>query len=266
MQLNDATFARLSNWMKEKTGVNLPISKKALMTQRLHKRLTERSVHSFEAYFRLLMKPEEQQERQIAVDLLTTHETYFFREPKHFEWLKQRLQDWPRNQVFHMWSGAASTGEEVWSLAMLLSHTLGGQGDWKLMGSDISEQSLRHARNAHYSMQRSEGIPADYLRRYCLKGTGQYQGTLLINKALREHVTFMNINLDKTLPPMGPFHVIFLRNVLIYFDTETKTKVIERVVSRLGSHGYLVVSHSESLHGVTNSLQLEAPGIYRKTS
>lgn len=264
--LNDATFQRFSAWMKQTTGVDLPPCKKPLVQQRLHKRLNARNVPTLEAYYRLLMEPCEEAERTLAIDLLTTHETYFFREPKHFDWLKQRLSQWPRSEPFKLWSAAASSGEEVWSLAMQLANQLGLDGAWQLLGSDISPVALEKAARAHYSTQRSEGIPQEFLRRYCLKGTGQHQGTLLIERELRGRVEFRQINLDQALPAIGPFNIVFLRNVLIYFNPQTKQSVVERVLTRIVPGGWLVVSHSESLHGLQLPIVLEAPGIYRKTS
>jgi chemotaxis protein methyltransferase CheR len=264
MMLSDATFKRYSVWMEQNTGVSLPPSKKTLVQQRLHKRLVARNVDSLEVYYRLLTAPEEEAERRIAIDLLTTHETYFFREPKHFDWLQALLRRWPPKQPLRVWCAASSTGEETWSLAMMLADALGIDGDWQLLGSDISDIAIDKARRAHYSMQRIEGIPAPYLRRFCLKGTGPHQGTMLIQRELRLRAEFALINLDKPLPAIGPFDVVFLRNVMIYFKNETKVAVVERVLSRMNKDGWLVVSHSESLHGMQLPIKLEAPGVYRK--
>jgi chemotaxis protein methyltransferase CheR len=264
--LSDFTFQRYSDWMKQQTGVHLPPSKKPLVQQRLYKRLMLRSMPSLDAYFKLLMAPEEEQERQIAIDLLTTHETYFFREQKHFDWLRKRLQNWPRSQVFHVWCAAASSGEEVWSLAMLLAEVLGMNDNWSILGSDISKQVLDQAQAGHYPMSRCKDIPEVFLRRYCLKGKGRQEGTLLIAPPLRKNVSFQLINLDQALPPFGPFDLIFMRNVLIYFNNETKTQVVSRAIKRLSGDGHLVVSHSESLHSLQLPMSLLAPGIYRKQS
>lgn len=264
MQISDLTYQRFSDWMKQQTGVYLPPSKKPLIQQRLHKRLLARQQPSLDAYFALLGNEHEQQERQLAIDLLTTHETHFFRESAHFNWLRTWLQHRPATQPLRIWSAAASSGEEVWSLAMLLADVLGISGDWKLLGSDISTQVLDQARSGHYALQRANGIPDAYLRRYCLKGQGRQQGTMLIEAHLRQHACFEQINLNRPLPHIGPFDLIFLRNVLIYFNQQTKTDVIERVLEKLGPQGLLVVSHSESLHSLGLALTLVAPGIYRK--
>jgi chemotaxis protein methyltransferase CheR len=265
MSINDLTFRRFSDWMKQQTGVFLSEAKKPLVQQRLHKRLQARRLPSLEAYFKLLNAPEEDAERQIAIDLLTTHETYFFREEKHFDWLKSQLQHWPRRQTFNVWCAAASSGEEVWTLAMVLADGLGVDGDWHVLGSDISLPMLEKAERGHYPLERCERIPPDTLRRYCLKGTGRQQGTMLIGKPLRSHVGFRPINLDQALPAMGPFSLIFMRNVLIYFNGETKQQVVSRALLRLQDEGHFVVSHSESLHGLVLPLRAVAPGVYRKS-
>ena len=264
MHLTDATFSRFAAWMKSQTGVHFPETKKTLVHQRLSRRLIARQLNTFEAYFRLLQDPLEDSERDAAIDLLTTHETFFFREPKHFDWLKEQLRQHPIQGTTRVWSGASSTGEEVWSLAMLLADVLGIKGDWTLMGSDISQPVLSKASKGHYTLHRCEGLPEDYLRRFCLKGVRQNADTFLITKELRQKVNFQLINLDKELPTVGPFHFIFLRNVLIYFDGATKLQVVQRVLSRLVVGGFLFVSHSESLHGLPLPIQLVAPGVYRK--
>lgn len=266
MILSDATFQRYSQWMKAQTGVHLTDIKKTLVHQRLMKRLLARKLDSFEAYFRLINQKEEETERQLALDLLTTHETFFFREPKHFEWLKHYLQQpRPKSQIVRIWSAAASSGEEVWSIAMLLADVLGTQGSWQLMGSDISQPILDKARAGHYVMQRCEGLPLPYLKRFCLKGQGKQMNTLLIERELRQRVEFKVINLNEELPSMAPFDVIFLRNVLIYFDGPTKNQVVERCIHRLQPGGYLVISHSESVTGMHSNLKIIQAGVYQKT-
>jgi chemotaxis protein methyltransferase CheR len=266
MILSDATFQRFSLWMKAQTGVHLTDIKKTLVHQRLMKRLLARKIETFEAYYRLINQKEEEAERQLALDLLTTHETFFFREPKHFDWLKGYLQQpRPNSQVLRIWSAAASSGEEVWSIAMMLADLLGTQGPWQLLGSDISQPVLDKARAGHYVMQRCEGLPQAYLRKFCLKGHGRQINTLLIERELRQRVEFKVINLNEELPSMAPFDVIFLRNVLIYFDPITKAQVVERCIQRLQPGGYLVISHSESVTGQHGNLKIIQAGVYQKT-
>lgn len=264
MVLDPQTFKRFSAWLREQTGVHLPANKQTLLEHRLHKRLVARNVTGFDAYLRVLQDPREQQEREVAIDLLTTHETYFFRENKHFEWLQQRLESGQLRTPLRIWSAACSTGEEVWSLAMLCAAQLNENADWQILGSDISQPALQTATRGHYRLNRAEGIPQDYLKRFCLKGIGPQDGTLLIDSVLRPKVAFQHVNLAGTLPAIGPFQVIFLRNVLIYFDLPGKQQIINRVLGRLAPGGFLVVSHSESLHGIHNGLRPVQPGVYHK--
>ncbi|WP_043647556.1 CheR family methyltransferase [Chitinilyticum litopenaei] len=265
MELSDAAFRRFSTWMREQAGIHLPAEKKPLLQQRLLKRLRARQLTSYEAYFQLLLQPAEQAERVLAVDLLTTHETYFFREPEHFNWLRRYLQQHPPSQALRIWSAACSSGEEVWSLAMLLADERGLASDWHITGSDISQPMLERARAAHYPMQRIDSIPPAYLQQWCLKGVGTQDGTLLIDPVLRPKTTFTHVNLAQDLPHMHAFHIVFLRNVLIYFDQAGKAAILQRILHRLAPQGYLVVSHSESLQGLNVNLRSIQPGVYRKS-
>jgi chemotaxis protein methyltransferase CheR len=194
--------------------------------------------------------------------LLTTNETYFFREPKHFDWLQRAVRA-RRNsaQSFRVWSAASSTGEEAYSIAMVLADSLGGAA-WEVLGSDISARVLAHACTGHYSMQRASHIPEYYLKRFCLRGVGEQRGTLLIKRELRERVRFCQVNLNAGLPRLGSFDVIFLRNVMIYFNEETKRRVVARLLTVLKAGGSFLVGHSESLHGINDTVEAVAPAIY----
>lgn len=162
-----------------------------------------------------------------------------------------------------MWSAAASTGEEIYTLAMVLADSLGVKGAWSILGSDISTQVLATAERGHYWLERTRGLPDAYLRKYCLRGVRSQEGSFLIAPELRSHTRFMQINLNTTLPDIGRFHVVFLRNVMIYFDNDTKRQVVARIVQKLHPGGYLIVGHSESLNGINNTVQLVRPTIYR---
>ncbi len=267
MELSDATFNLFRQWMKIQTGVHLSEIKKTLVHQRLMRRLNARKLETFESYYRLIHQSAEENERQLAIDALTTHETYFFREPKHFEWLKNfLLTERRQGSLIRIWSAAASSGEEVWSIAMMLADCLGIDGAWQLMGSDISQPVIDKAKTGHYVMQRCEGIPISYLKKYCLKGQGIQLNTMLLLRELRQRVSFKLINLNAELPSFAPLDVIFLRNVLIYFDNETKKQVVQRCVERLVTGGFLIVSHSESLNDVNLNLVLVQAGVYQKIS
>ncbi|CAM3369575.1 SAM-dependent methyltransferase [Pseudomonas floridensis] len=262
--LNDHEFGQFQSWLYRAAGINLSPAKKALVAGRLFKRLKHYELNSYSDYFKLIMTDQRNGELQIALDLLTTNETYFFREPKHFDFLRQHvLPHATPGKMFRLWSAASSSGEEPYSLAMTLAESL-GTTPWEVIGSDISTQVLAKARSGHYPMERAETLPQPLLVKYCLKGTGRQSGTFLIEKNLRNRVSFVQVNLNETLPDLGEFDVIFLRNVMIYFNQETKRKVVARLLPRLKSGGYFIISHSESLNGVNDTLKLITPSIYRK--
>lgn len=262
--LSDQEFRQFQTMIHEIAGISMSSAKKTLVSGRLAKRVKHHGLGSYDDYFRLLMKNGEDGELQVAIDLLTTNETYFFREPKHFDFMRDRVLPARKpGKPFRVWSAASSSGEEPYSLTMLLADVL-GEAPWELVASDLSTRVLEKARAGLYPMERAEGIPKHYLTRFCLKGTGSQEGRFLIARELRNRVQYRQVNLNETLPKMGEFDVIFLRNVMIYFDTETKRKVVARMVPLLVPGGYLIIGHSESLNGVTDELKVVMPSVYRK--
>jgi chemotaxis protein methyltransferase CheR len=262
--ISDAEFAKFSRFIYDSAGITLAPSKKALVTGRLGKRLHLHELGSFGDYFRLLASGQHPDEVQMAVDLLTTNETYFFREQQHFDFLRQQaLLPRPASHTLRVWSAASSSGEEAYSIAMVLADCLPDR-PWEVLGTDISTKVLRDATRALYPMSRGRHIAPAFLRRFCLKGTGAQEGHFLIDRSLRSRVFFAQVNLDKPLPDMGRFDVIFLRNVMIYFNDDTKRQVVARVTSALAPGGHFLVGHSESLHNLQHELVTVAPSIYQK--
>ena len=262
--ISDAEFSRFQRFIYDAAGITLSAAKKTMLCGRLSKRLQAHGLVSYGDYFAFLQSSNEAGEVQIAIDLLTTNETYFFREPKHFDLLRQIVADaGSRTQPFRVWSAACSTGEECYSIAMVLADCL-GSSPWEVVGSDISTRVLQRARQGHYPDARARYIPQEYLRRYCLKGTGEQEGTLLVQRELRSRVSFAQVNLNSDLPRMGSFDVIFLRNVMIYFNGDTKRHVVPRVLGLLKPDGYFCIGHSESLNDIPTSVEQVAPSIYRK--
>lgn len=264
--ISDSEFGRFQALMQRVAGIHLPPSKKPLVCGRLSKRLRARGIGSYGDYYRLIVGGGEPAELQAAIDLLTTNETYFFREPQHFEFLVREVLPGVRpGAAFRVWSAASSTGEEAYSIAMVLMDKLGEATPWEVFGSDISSKVLEAARRATYPTARNEaGIPPDYRRRFCLRGTGAMAGKLRVDAAVRERVRFAQINLNGDLKDAGDFDVIFLRNVMIYFDMETKRRVVAALHRRLRPGGWLLIGHSESLNGVSEQFRPVRPTIYRK--
>ncbi len=263
-KITDSEFNSFRAFIYDQTGINLSDEKKTLVISRLSKRLRHYAINTFKEYYELVVASSESGERQVVIDLLTTNETYFFREPKHFSFLeKEILSKWKGGRTLRVWSAASSTGEEAYSIAMLMDDMLGNH-PWEIFGSDISSRVLKTAQQGHYQLQRIDGIPKAYLRKYCLKGVGEHDGTLLVDKTLRSKVTFASVNLKKPLGNVGLFDIIFLRNVLIYFDVETKKQIIKQLVEKLKPDGYLFIGHSESLKGIHDGLETVIPTVYRK--
>jgi chemotaxis protein methyltransferase CheR len=262
--ITDTELAQFRRFIFEAAGITMSEQKKALVEGRLSKRLNLHGLETFSQYFKLLSSGEHPEEVQMAVDLLTTNETYFFRETKHFDFLRQQaLAARNRVQPFRVWSAASSSGEEAYSIAMVLADCMEST-PWEILGTDISTQVLKGAARALYVMERGRHIPPDYLRRFCLKGAGEHQGKFLIERNLRSNVLFRYANLNVALPNLGHFDFVFLRNVMIYFSDDTKREVVARVLATVKHGGYFLVGHSESLNGITDALEQVAPSIFRK--
>lgn len=265
-KLSDATYRQIAALMLETIGLSLNDSKKALVSARLSQRVQQLALGSFEAYLDRITRDDNAAEFQVAVDLLTTNETYFFREPPHFELLEQELSRL-RPQSLAVWSAASSFGDEAYSIAMLLSDLqqqgrLGG--DWSILGTDISDRVLRSARQAIYPEARLRFVSPQRLKRYCLRGDGEAEGLVQIQERLTERVQFGQLNLCQPIEPLGPFDVVFLRNVLIYFDNDTKRAVVDRVLARLRPGGLFFIGTAECRVPCETPLQSLAPGVFRK--
>jgi chemotaxis protein methyltransferase CheR len=261
--LTDPEFEILRKLLYEAVGIHLTAEKKALVSGRLSKRVGDLGLKSFGEYFRRIGGPDPE-ERQWAFNALSTNETSFFREPEHFRFLADDIlpQAQP-GRAFRVWSAASSSGEEAYSIAMVLAERL-GDGPWEVVGSDINTQVLELARRGLYPMDRAKTIPKPYLRAYCLKGTGPHEGAFLVDAGLRRRVSFLQANLVAPLPRLGLFDLIFLRNVLIYFDPPTKRRVVDNLLPHLQPGGYFFSGHSESLTGMVGGLAGVKPAIYRK--
>jgi chemotaxis protein methyltransferase CheR len=263
-QISEREFEAIRAWIRGAAGINLSEQKKALVVGRLASRLRHYGLERYGEYFELLQGGAQPDELQVAVDLLTTNETHFFREPKHFDFLRERiLAGHPVGRAFRVWSAASSSGEEPYSIAMTLAEAL-GEAPWEVVASDLSSRVLARAQTAHYPMARAKSIPRPLLSKYCLRGIGAQEGTFLVDPRLRSRVRFMQVNLVEPLPPLREFDAIFLRNVMIYFDADTKREVISRMLPHLARGGHIIVGHSESLNGMSQALESVQPSIYRR--
>jgi chemotaxis protein methyltransferase CheR len=259
---SDKEFYLFQKLILERLGIFLPLQKKALLTNRLWKRLRECDLSNYEEYYSFIVGKKGEDELHHALELITTNETYFFREQKHFDYLSQViLPEFRQGKKLRIWSAAASTGEEPYSIAMLLGDRC--QVGWELECSDVNNTVIEQARRAIYPEARIRNIPNNYLRRFCRKGVGPQEGYVRVTQELREKVNFFTLNLHNDFPDIGKFDVVFLRNVLIYFENDIKAQVLSRIAKVLNPNGILFVGHSESLHGVTTQFASIKPAIYR---
>jgi len=264
--LSSEEFELIRKLLFRKTGITLADGKMTLVTGRLSKRLRHFKFANFGQYYQLLKAKEFQgQEMQVFINLLTTNETYFFRESKHFEFLNTILMDLPStNSPYRIWSAASSTGEEAYSAAMTMAgHTI--KRPFEILASDINIDVLQQAKQAIYPMSEAEKIPEILLKTYCLKGVGKQSGTFAIDEIIKSKVQFSKINLNETLPNIGLFDVIFLRNVMIYFNESTKLNILANILPKLKKGGYFIIGHSETLNFYKGQeVSMVRPSIYQK--
>ncbi len=264
--INDREFGLFKKLIYDKAGISLSDVKRTLVVSRLSKRIRELGLGSFEAYFNIVTTQNDGTELQHTIDMLTTNETYFFRENRHFDFLKHKiLPEVKSSSGFSVWSAASSTGEEAYTLAMVISDSLGLLGNWKIVGTDINSDVLVQARRALYPITEKGKIAKHYLTKYCLKGIRNQQGMLLIDKKLKEHVSFEPLNLVGSWTSIiNDFDIVFLRNVMIYFDNETKRRLVDRIADKLKIGGYLFIGHSETINKISDRFKIVQPSICQK--
>lgn len=249
----------------QETGIALDEKRRSFLSNRLAKRLTTLNLSSYGDYYRVLSQPENKAERLRVLDLLTTHETWFFREKKHFEKLRTKALEHRGSRPFRVWSAACASGEEAYSAAMVLTDVFGPASQrWELVASDISLSGLEIARHGRYPLARAKPIPHPLVHKFCLKGIHSQDGKFLISRQLRARIRFEYINLFKALPDLPVFDIIFLRNTLIYFKPTARKYILSAIEPLIALEGLLFVSHTESLQGLDSRFALVQPGIYRK--
>lgn len=240
LQITDVEFNIVQKLLFKETGISLADTKQKMVQSRLDKRLRHHNLTSYSSYLKVVQISKE--EKVEFINELTTNETYFFRELKHFEFLEALTKKATKMRV---WSAAASMGAEAYSIAMILDDSLGSK-NWKVVGTDINTSTLDIARLALYPFAWSSKVPLKYQKKYCLKGANQYKDKMLIDMGEgKNNIEFYENNLLVVNQTLGKFDVIFLRNVLLYFSDETKIKVIENVLNNLEVGGYLIISVTE---------------------
>jgi chemotaxis protein methyltransferase CheR len=273
MHLTDHLFQQFSELIHQECGINLHQGKRALLQARLNKRLRATNFSDYESYYRHLTSEGNDGELVHLLDCISTNLTYFFREAQHFEFLKQVLptllteKKKQGDSRLRIWSAGCSTGEEPYSLAMLVLPYLEEfpACDFRILATDISMRVLANAAQGTYSAEKVEKIPEFLRQRYFQPRRSQNGGyEYEVSPLLKRSVSFRRLNLKDNYPFKGQFDYIFCRNVMIYFDKQTQEQLVGRMAGFLTPGGYLFVGHSESLMGFKHPLTYVCPAVYRR--
>ncbi len=255
--------------ISDRAGIVLKPAKNDLVKTRLRSRLAANGLESYGDYRGLLQTLNKADpEWEIFTNLLTTNKTDFFREAKHFDYLvTEILPAWLKTsqKTFKVWSAASSTGEEPYTLAMVLSRYLPKDRDFKILATDIDTNVLDVAQNAVYSMAKKSEIPSEYQQSCIDIGKSEARGWFRIKRHLKEKIVFKQHNLiDKTAPGDAVFDLVLCRNVLIYFGHESIDFVQRKLHSTVKGGGHLFIGHSESLQGISHNWKASGPSVYKK--
>jgi chemotaxis protein methyltransferase CheR len=265
--LNDSEFEKISRLAYEHFGLDLHGGKQGLVAARLGKILRELGMKSFQHYYDYVQADRTGAALAGMVDHLTTNHTSFFREPRHFDFLRNTifpaLRTRPRIDI---WSAACSTGEEPYSIAMALLEESPREASAKvkIKATDISTRVLQKAKQGIYEADRCVGIAAPILQRYLIRSDVEGKSAFRFRDDVRAMIEFQHLNLMKKLPDGYRCSVIFCRNIMIYFDKPTQQSLVERLSQHLEEGGYLFIGHSESLNNISHGFEYVSPAIYRK--
>lgn len=267
--ITEKEFRQLSEYIQNNYGIYLKAEKKALVTGRLNNVLIENNCKNFSEYFNFIQSDKTGKAVTTLINKITTNHTYFMREEEHFHYFQDKVLPYLENNVkgndLRIWSAACSSGEEPYTLAMILNDYFGkekGMWDTKVLATDISDNILQKAKKGMYSDEQVATLPASWRMNYFNKADS---GNNLIADKLRNEVIFRKFNLmDERFPFKKKFHVIFCRNVMIYFDDKTKTELINKLYECTENGGYLFIGHSESLNRDQTRYRNILPAVYRK--
>ncbi|WP_455755963.1 CheR family methyltransferase [Sulfurimonas sp.] len=260
VELTDNEFKLFQKFIFKEIGVSLGNSKKFLVKNRLSKQLALYKLDSFSDYYRLVQINSD--EKINMLNLITTNETYFFRETSHFDFLRDNIIKNATKDILRVWSAASSVGAEAYSIAMLLDSA---NLNYEIIGSDINTEVVKKANIGLYPLKWMDKIPSELKLKYCLNGKGKHEGWFLVDKRSLQNISFVTKNLIEPQPDMDMFNIIFLRNVLIYFSEETRELIIKNILKNLKIGGYLIISLTEYIHDLDNyGLEKVQTSIFKK--
>lgn len=269
LTITDKEFKELATYIRMNYGINLKEEKKALVIGRLHNVLTQNNINDFTEYYNRILSDTSGNIVVNLIDKITTNHTFFMREADHFHFLKNNVLPYlistVRKNDIRIWSAGCSTGEEPYTLAMIIDEFFGKDKMWwdtKILATDISSKVLNKALEGIYCQEKISGLAPNWkLNYFDKKDNKKYE---VCNK-IKNEVIFRRFNLmDRSFPFKQKFHVIFCRNVMIYFDTETKQKLVSKFYDITEDGGYLFIGHSESFNRDETKYQYVMPSVYRK--
>ncbi len=268
-ELTDRDLTTIRRLVYAKSGIALHAGKGALVSARLQKRLRACGCRSFKQYIRLVQCDPSGDELRAMLDAIATNHTAFYREPQHFQILRDVVLPplGARTGLINGWSAACATGEEAYTIAMILFNRLGDAAAYRtrVLATDLSTKALAAARAGLYSARRLADVPACDQFTHFRKAVDQPTGVVQVSDRLRQVVEFRQMNLLDPMPLGRTFDFIFCRNVMIYFDRPTQQRVVQGLERQLAPGGYLFISHSESLNNMQHGLTWTAPAVYRRT-
>ncbi|WP_026885195.1 CheR family methyltransferase [Clostridium beijerinckii] len=267
--ITEKEFAQLSNYIKENYGINLREEKKMLVIGRLHNVLAENNIEDFSQYYRYVVSDKTGKAVSTLLNKITTNHTYFMREKSHFDYLKEKVLPYLINSIrdkdLRIWSAGCSSGEEAYTIAMILNEFFKQEKLWwdkKILATDISEKVLCIAKSGVYHKEQIAPLPEAWKKIYLKKYDEE---NLVFLDNIRDEIIYRKFNLmEEVFPFKKKFHVIFCRNVMIYFDNKTKNELIRKFYNGMEYGGYLFIGHSESLSGDTAGFKYIMPSVYRK--
>lgn len=272
-RLSKRNFEALSKFIYSYSGIKMPLNKITMLEGRLRRRLRVTGIPTFDDYCDYLFNQGGiEREAIYLIDVVTTNKTDFFREPKHFDYMRDValgdiLRQFSERRI-RIWSSACSTGAEPYTLAMVMSDFLQSKAqdrDYFILATDLSTDVLQKAQKGIYSSDMMAPVPPEMMRRYVMKATNAHRQEMRVSPMLRQKVGFARMNLMDAKYPIGdPMHIIFCRNVLIYFDKQTQSQVLTRLCNNLAPGGYLFIGHSETVTGFDLPIRQVANTIFKR--
>ncbi len=267
IELSQDLFTKISKLVYRIAGINLPATKMGLVKSRLLKRLRELDLFDFESYWQYVENDKTGLELAHMIDIITTNKTDFFREPQHFNFIKEHvIPGLNKKEKIRLWSAGCSSGAEPLTMALILYDAIDNikNYDIQILATDISNEILKIARLGEYDHSLMEGVPRDFINKYFISFKSADKTIYKVKDNIRSLVKFANHNLMSEWPMKGPFDIIFCRNVMIYFDKDIRQYLVKRFHNILKPSGYFFVGHSESLSTTHHNFKYVQPAVYQK--